>query len=168
MLGWRGGNDEYSLYWHPKERFWAAFSEGDFGGYWCPYGTADPNENCTVSITCEINPPADGVNRRKGGVFLRDSTGTLFLGHTGKLAGGRKGIGKSSFLEQYSGRHRAEVGRRARTRCRAPGICPPKRFAGRKALLKKKTSLALQIMDQSRNESLRFTGHRSQERCQQG
>jgi hypothetical protein len=102
-VGWRGGNDEFTLYWHAKQRFWTAFSEDDFGGYWCPYGTADPNENSTVSITCEINPPEDGINRRKGGVFLRDAAGTFFLGHTGKLAGGRKGIGKSSFFEQYSG-----------------------------------------------------------------
>lgn len=93
-VGWRGGNDEFTLYWHPKERFWTVFSEGDFGGYWCPYGTADPNGNSTVSITCEINPPEDGVNRRKGGVFLRDAAGTLFWGTPGNSQEGARGLGR--------------------------------------------------------------------------
>jgi|ERR1700680_4289938 len=103
VVGWKGGNDVFTLYWHPDEQFWVVFSVGDFGGFWCPYGTADPTRRKTVGITCEINPPEEGVNRRKGGVFLRDSANNFFLGHTGKVAGGRNGIGKSAFLDNYSG-----------------------------------------------------------------
>ena len=102
VVGWKGGNDVFTVYWHEGPRFWVAFSIGDAGGYWCPFGTADPSQNKTVSITCEINPPNEGVNRRKGGLFLRDSGSGLYLAHTGKIAGGREGIGKAAFLESYS------------------------------------------------------------------
>jgi len=103
VVGWKGGSDVFTVYWHKEAGFWVLFSIGDAGGYWCPFGSADPSQNNTVSITCEINPPNEGVNRRKGGVLLRDSSSGLYLAHTGKVAGGREGIGKSAFLESYSG-----------------------------------------------------------------
>ena len=103
VIGWKGGNDVFTLYWHPEEQFWVVFSVDDFDGYWCPYGTTDPTQSKPMGITCEINPPKDGVNRRKGGIFLRDSANNFFLAHTGKVAGGRKGIGKRAFLDAYRG-----------------------------------------------------------------
>jgi hypothetical protein len=103
-VGWRGGNDVFALHWHPKHHFWVVFSVGDFGGYWCPFGVADPTVITTASITCEINPPNEGVNRREGGVFLKDPAGEVYLAHIGKVAGGRKGIGKSAFFDTYSGK----------------------------------------------------------------
>jgi hypothetical protein len=63
----------------------------------------DPNSHSSVNITCEINPPTEGIDRRCAGVFLKDSGSGLYLAHSGKIGGGRKGIGKMNFLEQYSG-----------------------------------------------------------------
>jgi hypothetical protein len=103
VVGWKGGNDEFTLYWHPEWKFWVLFAVGDDGGYWCPYGVVDPSNCKTVSITCEINPPVQGINRRKGGVFLRDAGGNLYLAHTGKVAGGRQGVGKAAFLDSLGG-----------------------------------------------------------------
>jgi hypothetical protein len=103
VVGWKGGSDVFTVYWHEEAGFWVLFNVGDAGGYWCPFGSANPAQNMTVSITCEINPPNEGVNRRKGGVLLRDSGSGLYLAHTGKISGGREGIGKAAFLERYSG-----------------------------------------------------------------
>ena len=103
LLGWRGGSGTFTLYWHPRQQFWVVISVDDLGGYWFPYGTTNPTQCSTTSITCEINPPEESVNRRKGGVFLRDSTNGLFLAHSGKVAGGRKGIGRGAFFESYGG-----------------------------------------------------------------
>lgn len=57
-----------------------------------------------IPITCEINFPVNGINRRIGGAFLTDSTGDIFVAHRGKIGGGKKGIGKSLFEDQYRGR----------------------------------------------------------------
>lgn len=71
------------------------------GRYWCAYGTQDPTESKTLSITCEINPPRSGVNRRCGGLFVRDSRGRIYLAHSGKVGGGGTGVGKTAFTAWY-------------------------------------------------------------------
>jgi len=102
-VGWPGGHAECTLYWHENAGFWVVFWIEEPSRYWCAYGTMDPNKHDSVNITCEINPPIEGVNRRCGGVFLKDSGSGLYLAHSGKVGGGRKGIGKTSFLKEYSG-----------------------------------------------------------------
>ncbi len=97
-IGWRGGSGTFKLYWQAKHGFWTVFSIGDHGEYWMPYGSRDPDTFETASISCEINPPPHGIDRRKGGIFLSDAAGRHYLAHTGKLAGGRKGIGREAFL----------------------------------------------------------------------
>jgi hypothetical protein len=102
-VGWPGDHGEFTLYWHEKAGFWVVFGEEEQSRYWCAYGTMDPNTHSSVNITCEINPPIEGIDRRCAGIFLKDSGTGLYLGHSGKVGGGRKGIGKTNFLEQYSG-----------------------------------------------------------------
>ena len=101
-VGWRGGHDRFPLHWHETAGFWVFFGK-ELSHYWCPYGTMDPNSHSSVNITCEINPPTEGIDRRYGGIFLKDSGSGLYLAHSGKVGGGRKGIGKTRFLEEYSG-----------------------------------------------------------------
>ena len=58
-------------------------------------------ENQNNNIVVEINIPVipDG---RVGGVFVRQtSTGKIYLMHHGKIGGGRKGIGKTAFLNGF-------------------------------------------------------------------
>jgi hypothetical protein len=105
VIGWPSGHDEFTVYWHQKAEFWVAFGVGELSRYWCAYGTTDPTDtHRSLEITCEINPPRSGVDRRCGGVFLADAGGNVYLGHSGKIGGGRKGIGKSAFLDSYGGR----------------------------------------------------------------
>ena len=51
------------------------------------------------TIVVEINIATDSNTARIGGFFAEDSeTGDIFLMHSGKIGGGRLGIGKTPFL----------------------------------------------------------------------
>jgi len=100
MLGWQGGNKELDVYWHASEHLWAAFRPVQ-NRNWCSFGTDDPATKILLNITCEINPPYEGINRRCAGIFVRDEAGKIYVAHTGKIGGGRAGIGRSGFLKFY-------------------------------------------------------------------
>jgi hypothetical protein len=89
----------------PEARFWNCF------------GVDDPGEAGMLQITVEINPPHVGENGRLGGVFLRDAQGRLFIGHSGKVGGGRPGIGARSFRKFFENGEWLEIeGSRRRRR----------------------------------------------------
>lgn len=100
VVGWPGGSFQATVHWSDQYGFWHYLYEED-SKYWCAYGVGRPIPGRNTNITCEINPPTAGVDRRLGGIFLRDSAGNVYLAHTGKVAGGRPGIGKSQFLDHY-------------------------------------------------------------------
>ena len=55
-------------------------------------------------ITVEVNPAIHGVNRMVNGLFAVDEeTGHTVLLHRGHIGGSREGIGKTSFMEWYTG-----------------------------------------------------------------
>ena len=62
-----------------------------------------PADVGSLSIACELNPPEKDINRQCAGLFLRDTEGIIYVAHSGKIGGGRKGIGKSAFLSTYRG-----------------------------------------------------------------
>ena len=94
IVGWPGGHGTFSLAWHPDLGVWGVM-EPDFttGRYWFGLGTTDPHTARMVGLTCEINPPMEGINRRCAGLFARDADGAVYLTHSGKVGGGRRGIG---------------------------------------------------------------------------
>lgn len=101
-LGWQGGRGEYGLYWRDQQDCWGVFESKELKNrYWCCFGKTDPLGEGNQSITCEINFPIRGSNRRIAGMVLRDDEGNIFIGHSGKVGGGRKGIGKNSFLAYW-------------------------------------------------------------------
>jgi hypothetical protein len=71
--------------------------------YWNAFGVGRPSKDAHVFSTCEINFPLQGLDRRIGGAFARDQAGRIFVVHRGKIGGGKKGIGKSLFEDQYRG-----------------------------------------------------------------
>jgi hypothetical protein len=57
------------------------------------------SERPGVSITVEVNTVYSGRNDQAAGFFARDvETGSIYLLHSGRVGGGTKGVGKSSFL----------------------------------------------------------------------
>ena len=55
------------------------------------------------SIPCVIDVPFEGINRRIGGAYAVDEETNLYLLHRGRIGGGRMGIGKALFDENYRG-----------------------------------------------------------------
>jgi hypothetical protein len=104
LIGWQGGSGEYDVQWNANEGFWVCADSFLDADWWVIlFGTDDPVPERMLNIVCEINPPKKNYNRRCAGLFVRDMDGTIYLTHSGKIGGGRKGIGKSAFLSNYRG-----------------------------------------------------------------
>ncbi|MDD5451345.1 MAG: hypothetical protein PHT49_05565 [Desulfovibrionales bacterium] len=102
-IGYPGGNFKSKVSWLAKLGIWVCSFKRS-GRHINLFGVGEPEEGDMIPITCEINFPVNGINRRIGGAFLTDSTGDIFVAHRGKIGGGKKGIGKSLFEDQYRGR----------------------------------------------------------------
>jgi hypothetical protein len=56
-------------------------------------------EDADLQISVEINTPYKGRNDLVAGFFARESdTGAIYLMHSGRIGGAKKGVGKSTFL----------------------------------------------------------------------
>jgi hypothetical protein len=109
MIGHKGKSTPADLLWHSDLKLWASLQpERIDNRYWCAFGVDDPDPALALSITCEINPPKEGIDRRCAGLFVEDG-GELFLAHSGKIGGGRPGIGKSAFLQHWGNKNMANV-----------------------------------------------------------
>ncbi len=101
-VGYQGGGGSYPVYWRPEERFWSLLELAD-NRYWCCFGLENPNSQNSLTIVCEINPPLEGINRRCAGFFVEGDDGCTNVAHSGKIGGGKPGIGKQAFERSYSG-----------------------------------------------------------------
>jgi hypothetical protein len=101
-VGWPGGHGRYRIEWQPAHRFWTAVRSDVKNRHWIAFGTQNPADpKKSLNITCEINPPKEGVNRRCAGAFLRGSDGAFYLAHSGRVGGGKKGVGQAQFVQFY-------------------------------------------------------------------
>ncbi len=101
-VGWQGGSGEFDVFVHKTPPVWGVLQPRPPKSVWSPrfwlcFGTHLPEKQKMLAITVEINPAHEGVNKRLGGAFLKDQDGKVFIAHTGKVGGGRKGIGAGSF-----------------------------------------------------------------------
>jgi hypothetical protein len=71
--------------------------------YWNAFGVEKPGESGVLSIASEINFPWAKIDRKTGGAFARDAWGNVFVIHRGKIGGGKRGVGKSLFEQNYRG-----------------------------------------------------------------
>jgi hypothetical protein len=62
-----------------------------------------------LTITVEINPPHEGEDRRLAGLFARDDKRELYIAHTGRVGGGRAGIGQKAFRNFIAGEQWQEI-----------------------------------------------------------
>lgn len=109
-LGWRGGGGEYDVLWRESDGFWAVLDDHPSRNrYWCSYGVVNPEKHTSLPIVVEVNPTRVGRDRRHGGAFLRSADGSLYYGHDGRVAGGKKGVGKGAFLATLSSEATTEV-----------------------------------------------------------
>ncbi len=101
-IGFRGDNFDHEIYGFGPDQLWASFKppeqEGSTKRFWNGFGIFQP-DRAAQNITVEINIPLETNQERAAGFFAEDPlTGGIYLMHSGKIGGGRKGIGKSAFL----------------------------------------------------------------------
>jgi len=102
-LGHPGASEKAKIAWSESLGIWFFSRKVTGTRYWNAFGIGRPEGGAAIAITCEINFPLCGIDRRTGGAFAQDRAGQVFIVHRGKLGGGRKGIGKSLFEESYRG-----------------------------------------------------------------
>lgn len=102
-LGHPGASEKARVAWSERLGIWFFSRKVAGSRYWNAFGIGRPVVGAAIAITCEINFPLCGIDRRTGGAFAQDRAGQVFVVHRGKLGGGRKGIGKSLFEDRYRG-----------------------------------------------------------------
>src|SRR5262249_4400328 len=110
-IGWQGGSRQYDVYWLSTLRIWTVLEpsppivkKGPGDRFWNCFGIDDPNSRKMLRIVVEMNPPHAGENRRVAGLFAKDDGGRIYVGHSGNIGGGRKGIGQREF-RKFLGDH---------------------------------------------------------------
>ncbi|MFQ5779376.1 MAG: hypothetical protein ACE5HN_01160 [Nitrospiria bacterium] len=104
IIGYPGGHDKAKVSWISSLDIWTYFGEKAKNRYWNLFGLGKPKKDSMIPIVCEMNIPLNGINRRIGGAFAIDNAGDVILIHRGKIGGGRKGIGKARFQNNYRGK----------------------------------------------------------------
>ena len=113
-VGYKGGYEACTIRWSQAVGLWFYSEKIEGSRYWNAFGMSEvpPKENSMLSIVCEINPPVEGVNKRAQGAFASDESGRVWLVHRGKIGGGKPGIGRRLFFENYQGEVREIAGDR--------------------------------------------------------
>jgi hypothetical protein len=101
-IGFPGGNVDQTVYSAGEAQLWVAFGgpteDAAVPRYWNAFGIYKPDRPAQT-ITVEINIAIDSNTAQVAGFFAEDGdTGDIFLMHSGRVGGGRPGIGKSAFL----------------------------------------------------------------------
>lgn len=103
-VGYRGGYERLEVC--TNNTIWFAYQSPENRGssrHWNVFGAGLPDLTHSNNITVEINFDLQGTNRQVAGLFaLDEKTGNTILLHRGKIGGGKKGIGKSAFMNWYA------------------------------------------------------------------
>ena len=99
-LTWRGGELRTTIHWARDDGFWWSLEtrgEAAAGRTALVLGHAPDAPGRRESITCEINLPRGGADRKVAGIVAVDEAGTLYLCHSGRMGGARTGQRKAGF-----------------------------------------------------------------------
>lgn len=69
------------------------------GRRWCILGVLPLPATGNVTMVVQINPAVDPSSKGSAGCLARDGAGDLWICHTGRVGGGRKGISRSKLLK---------------------------------------------------------------------
>ena len=103
-LTWRGGELRTAIHWTRDDSFWWAFEprrarDGIAARHALLLGYAPNPPTKRESITCEINLPRAGTDRKVAGIVVADANGALYLAHSGRMGGARSGQRKAGFRD---------------------------------------------------------------------
>lgn len=101
-VGYPSGSFEDTVMYSPVLNIWLSHGEDD-NKFWNGFGVGEPIEGKNNSLNGEINFPKEGNYRRVAGVFADDDNGNILVLHRGKIGGGKPGIGKKYFTNNFRG-----------------------------------------------------------------
>ena len=101
-LTWRGGELRTTLHWARDASFWWAVEPRSATAragarHALLLGHAPNAPTKRESITCEINLPRAGADRKVAGIIAADEGGAFYLAHSGRMGGARTGQRKAGF-----------------------------------------------------------------------
>lgn len=99
-IGTPGGSSLLDTWYAPETDLWVA-PDILHNRTWNALGNGDPFSFAKVAPTLEINFPLVHGSSTTAGCALRDDHGVTCFAHTGGVAGGKKGVGKSAFLTYH-------------------------------------------------------------------
>ena len=102
-LGHQGANFDARVTWSKKLNLWFYAQTIQGVRYWNAFGRGKPAASGKLTITAEINFPWKNINRKTGAAFARDRQNRIYVIHRGTIGGGKKGVGKTLFEENYRG-----------------------------------------------------------------
>lgn len=98
-IGTRGGSSPLMTWYSPSIDLWVAPDILD-NRTWNALGNGDPFASTKgVAPTLEINFPLVAGSSSTAGLALADDYGVISFAHTGRIGGGKAGIGKARFRE---------------------------------------------------------------------
>jgi hypothetical protein len=102
-LGHPGATVKAKVLWSERLGIWMVHEKMSGSKYGHAFGAEKPTGSSHIPITCEINFPVKGIDRRIGGALAEDRNGRIFVVHRGRIGGGKKGVGKVLFDDHYRG-----------------------------------------------------------------
>jgi hypothetical protein len=155
-LGHQGASFTARIRWSRRLGLWS-FSRPSPGVRWANFfGTEKPAPGISLAITTEINFPWSGVDRKTGAAFARDIWNNVYVVHRGRIGGGKKGVGKSLFEENYRGVGTWMEDQDTRAQVAVVGALSSPRFALQAALFVRKIDRLKSRVSSSLQTSLNF------------
>jgi hypothetical protein len=97
-LGHPGATVKAKVLWSERLGIWMVHEKMSRSRYGHAFGAEKPTGSSHIPITCEINFPVKGIDRRIGGALAEDRNGRIFVVHRGRIGGG-----KALFDDHYRG-----------------------------------------------------------------
>ena len=101
-VGYPSGSFEDTVRYSPELNIWLSHLKHD-NKFWNGFGVGRPIEGKNNSLNGEINFPFEGNYRRVAGAFAEEDNGNILVLHRGKIGGGKPGIGKHYFTDNFRG-----------------------------------------------------------------
>jgi hypothetical protein len=155
--GHQGASFPAKVSWSKRLGIWSLSRPVEGIRYGNAFGTGKPRADSHLAITAEINFPWSGIDRKTGAAFASDEWGRVYVVHRGKIGGGKKGIGKSLFEENYRGLWAWMEDGDALTQVAVIGALQSPRFALQAALFVRKIGRLKSAVTFSLQTSLNFS-----------
>ena len=103
-VGYPSGSFEDVVRYSPELNIWKSHNDSNQEDkFWNGFGIGRPVEGKGHSLVGEINFPHEGIKRAIAGAFGIGENGKILVLHRGKIGGGKKGVGKSLFVDNFRG-----------------------------------------------------------------